>query len=54
MFLHKVRVNGINWTKGKKIVRVSEVFELSEFELSGVNYYKKILSNPRGIGFSSS
>ena len=41
MFLHKVRVNGINWTKGKKIVRVSEVFELSEFELSGVNYYKK-------------
>ena len=43
MFLHKVRVNGINWTEGKKIVRVSEVFELSEFELSGVitNYYKK-------------
>ena len=41
MFLHKVRVNGINWTEGKKIVRVGEVFELSEFELSGVNYYKK-------------
>ena len=29
MFLHKVRVNGINWTEGKKkFVRVSEVFEL--------------------------
>ncbi len=41
MSLHKVRVNGINWTEGKKFVRVSEVFELSEFELSGVNYYKK-------------
>ena len=28
--------------RGKtKFVRVSEVFELSEFELSGVNYYKK-------------
>ena len=28
--------------RGKtKFVRVSEVFELSEFELNGVNYYKK-------------
>ncbi len=28
--------------RGKtKVVRVSEVFELSEFELNGVNYYKK-------------
>ena len=33
----------------EKFVRVSE-----GFELSGVNYYKKTLSNPRGIRFSSS
>ena len=46
MFLHKVRVNGINWKKGKtKFVRVSEVFELSEFELSGVNYYKNTVKS---------
>ena len=40
---NKVRVNGINLTmQGKtKFVRISEEFELSEFELSGVNYYKK-------------
>ena len=41
MFLHKVRVNGINWSEGKKFVRVSEMFELNEFGLSGINYYKK-------------
>ena len=32
----KVRVNGLNLSKGKQ-----NLFELSEFELSGVNYYKK-------------
>ena len=49
---NKVRVNGINLTK---FVRISEEFELSEFELSGVNYYRKTaVSDPTGIGFSSS
>ena len=42
---NKVRVNGINLTKGKQNL----------FELSGVNYYKKTaVSDPTGIGFSSS
>ena len=42
---NKSSINRLNLSikfKGKtKFVRVSEGFELSEFELSGVNYYKK-------------
>jgi hypothetical protein len=46
---NKVRVNE-QFDQGKtKFVRISE-----EFELSGVNYYKKTVSDPTGIGFSSS
>ena len=51
---NKVRVNGINLTGKTKFVRIREEFELSEFELSGVNYNKKTVSDPTGIGFSSS
>ena len=41
LFEKKVRLNEINLFKGKQSVRVSHGFELSEFKLRGVNYYKK-------------